>query len=644
MASQPEKQKSIYDLTVKDAKGNDVDLSTYKGKVLLIVNVASKCGLTNSNYIDLNHLYEKYKDQGMEILAFPCNQFGAQEPGTNDEIVEFACTNFKSEFPIFDKIEVNGENTSPVYKFLKSAKWGLLGDNIQWNFAKFLVDKNGQVSDQGYQSAAGNRVIAKVKPSTMWIDFKLVGIVLGKPLTVDMATRNQTRPSCARVKVEVNLVAKLSHRVKINEENDTTGEIKSKWTQIQYDYMPKYCKECCQQGYDEESWWNIHPKIYAMITTTTTTNPVYSHIVGSGEGVENQNTTCDQLMMLEQDKYEKQYMVLEGISPLAIGAGNLMKLTNKKKEDMDKEDLEDNIEIENLVRSGSDHAPMLLQFCRISEQDDTEDFSMLEVLPTIVSEAHNSELNKVPTMKKVKIAIMGLNRNNARGPDGTTGAFYQDAWNIIAKDLHQMIIAFFCGYELPGFITHTNMLVITTMEKYERFFGQKINEEKSALYLHKNVSNGAVVMTEMRKRDTHIWFDNWTGVGDMYSIMQDSKEWDDRYQYVQDLVLSGKWNEELLKNLFSKDMMAHILHKVRPPEWSSVKDKAIWIFDPREKFTIKSAWQYVRQRKMTNDFYKQLWIKGLPFKIVFFLWKMWKEKIPVDDTIRRWGVEGTSKC
>ncbi|KAM3200155.1 putative phospholipid hydroperoxide glutathione peroxidase [Capsicum annuum] len=154
MASQPEKQKSIYDLTVKDAKGNDVDLSTYKGKVLLIVNVASKCGLTNSNYIDLNHLYEKYKDQGMEILAFPCNQFGAQEPGTNDEIVEFACTNFKSEFPIFDKIEVNGENTSPVYKFLKSAKWGLLGDNIQWNFAKFLVDKNGQVSDRYYPTTS----------------------------------------------------------------------------------------------------------------------------------------------------------------------------------------------------------------------------------------------------------------------------------------------------------------------------------------------------------------------------------------------------------------------------------------------------------------------------------------------------------
>ncbi|XP_055806747.1 probable glutathione peroxidase 8 [Solanum dulcamara] len=155
MAGQPEKKpESVYDFTLKDAKGNDVDLSTYKGKVLLIVNVASKCGLTDSNYKDLNHLHEKYKDQGLEILAFPCNQFGAQEPGSNNEIVEFACTRFKSEFPIFDKIEVNGENTSPFYKFLKSAKWGLLGDNIQWNFAKFLVDKNGQVSDRYYPTTS----------------------------------------------------------------------------------------------------------------------------------------------------------------------------------------------------------------------------------------------------------------------------------------------------------------------------------------------------------------------------------------------------------------------------------------------------------------------------------------------------------
>ncbi|KAL0730737.1 hypothetical protein Bca4012_026831 [Brassica carinata] len=140
--------KSIYDFTVKDAKGNDVDLSTYKGKVLLIVNVASQCGLTNSNYTELAQLYQKYKDHGFEILAFPCNQFGNQEPGSNEEIVQFACTRFKAEYPIFDKVDVNGDTAAPIYKFLKSSKGGLFGDGIKWNFAKFLVDKDGNVVDR----------------------------------------------------------------------------------------------------------------------------------------------------------------------------------------------------------------------------------------------------------------------------------------------------------------------------------------------------------------------------------------------------------------------------------------------------------------------------------------------------------------
>ncbi|KAJ7536862.1 hypothetical protein O6H91_12G085600 [Diphasiastrum complanatum] len=139
---------SIHEFTVKDATGKDVDLSIYKGKVLLIVNVASQCGLTNNNYTELSELYTKYKDQGFEILAFPCNQFGGQEPGSNEDIVQFACTRFKAEFPIFDKVDVNGENTAPIYKFLKKEKGGFLGDGIKWNFAKFLVDKDGNVVDR----------------------------------------------------------------------------------------------------------------------------------------------------------------------------------------------------------------------------------------------------------------------------------------------------------------------------------------------------------------------------------------------------------------------------------------------------------------------------------------------------------------
>ncbi|PIA45940.1 hypothetical protein AQUCO_01600291v1 [Aquilegia coerulea] len=141
-------EKSIHDFTVKDIDGNDVSLSKFKGKALLIVNVASKCGLTSSNYTELSHIYDKYKTQGLEILAFPCNQFGGQEPGSNTEIKKFACTRYKAEFPIFDKVDVNGPNTAPVYQFLKSSTGGFLGDVVKWNFEKFLVDKNGKVVER----------------------------------------------------------------------------------------------------------------------------------------------------------------------------------------------------------------------------------------------------------------------------------------------------------------------------------------------------------------------------------------------------------------------------------------------------------------------------------------------------------------
>lgn len=142
-------EKSIHDFTVKDIDEKEVPLSKYKGKVLLVVNVASKCGLTTGNYTELSNIYEKYKAQGFEILAFPCNQFGGQEPGNNTQIKEFACTRFKAEFPIFDKVDVNGPNTAPVYKFLKSSKGtGLFGDGVKWNFEKFLIDRDGKVVER----------------------------------------------------------------------------------------------------------------------------------------------------------------------------------------------------------------------------------------------------------------------------------------------------------------------------------------------------------------------------------------------------------------------------------------------------------------------------------------------------------------
>uniref|UniRef100_A0A7N0TB15 Glutathione peroxidase n=1 Tax=Kalanchoe fedtschenkoi TaxID=63787 RepID=A0A7N0TB15_KALFE len=140
--------KSIHDFTVKDIDGKEVSLSKFKGKALLVVNVASQCGLTSSNYTELTQLYNKYKTKGFEILAFPCNQFGMQEPGSNPQIKQFACTRFKAEFPIFDKVDVNGPFTAPVYQFLKSSTGGFLGDLVKWNFEKFLVDKDGKVVER----------------------------------------------------------------------------------------------------------------------------------------------------------------------------------------------------------------------------------------------------------------------------------------------------------------------------------------------------------------------------------------------------------------------------------------------------------------------------------------------------------------
>ena len=133
--------QSIYDFTVKDDAGKDVSLAEYKGKVLLIVNTATRCGFT-PQYKDLEPLYQKYHAQGFEILDFPCNQFGQQAPGSIQEIHSFCTANFDIHFPQFDKIDVNGENAHPLYTWLKSQAGG--GD-IKWNFTKFLVGRDGKV-------------------------------------------------------------------------------------------------------------------------------------------------------------------------------------------------------------------------------------------------------------------------------------------------------------------------------------------------------------------------------------------------------------------------------------------------------------------------------------------------------------------
>jgi glutathione peroxidase len=136
---------NIYDFSAKDIDGKSQSLGAYKGKAMLIVNVASKCGFT-PQYTGLEKLYEKLKDQGLVVLGFPCDQFGHQEPGDEAEIKNFCSLNYDVQFPLFAKIDVNGANADPIYKYLKHEAKGLLGsESIKWNFTKFLVDKNGKV-------------------------------------------------------------------------------------------------------------------------------------------------------------------------------------------------------------------------------------------------------------------------------------------------------------------------------------------------------------------------------------------------------------------------------------------------------------------------------------------------------------------
>jgi glutathione peroxidase len=135
----------IYEYSVKDKDDSEIKMGDYRGKTLLIVNTASKCGFT-PQYDGLNKLQKKYADQGFSVLAFPCNQFGKQEPGSNSEIQDFCSLNFDVSFPVLAKIDVNGENEEPLFGHLKSEKPGIMGSKgIKWNFTKFLVDKNGEV-------------------------------------------------------------------------------------------------------------------------------------------------------------------------------------------------------------------------------------------------------------------------------------------------------------------------------------------------------------------------------------------------------------------------------------------------------------------------------------------------------------------
>lgn len=155
--------ESIYDITVNDIDGHPTQLSQFSGEALLIVNTASKCGFT-PQYAGLELLYNTYKDQGLIVLGFPCDQFGHQEPGDEQEIKSFCSLTYNVTFPLFAKIEVNGPNASPLFERLKAQSPGLLGtEAIKWNFTKFLVDRNGKVVD---------RYAPMTKPETLKADIE----------------------------------------------------------------------------------------------------------------------------------------------------------------------------------------------------------------------------------------------------------------------------------------------------------------------------------------------------------------------------------------------------------------------------------------------------------------------------------------
>jgi glutathione peroxidase len=154
---------TIYQFDATLNNGETINFADYQGKVLLIVNTASKCGFT-PQYEGLQSLYEQFKEQGLEILGFPCDQFGHQEPGNDVEIEQFCNLNFNVNFPLFKKVEVNGSGTVPVFKFLKESALGVMGSkSIKWNFTKFLVNKQGQVT---------KRYASTTKPAEMIKDLK----------------------------------------------------------------------------------------------------------------------------------------------------------------------------------------------------------------------------------------------------------------------------------------------------------------------------------------------------------------------------------------------------------------------------------------------------------------------------------------
>ncbi|KAK4733287.1 hypothetical protein R3W88_007548 [Solanum pinnatisectum] len=152
------------------------------------------------------------------------------------------------------------------------------------------------------------------------------------------------------------------------------------------------------------------------------------------------------------------------------------------------------------------------------------------------------------------------------------------------------------------------------------------------------------ILWQIRKGSSSLWHDNWTGLGDLYTIIGEKFEWNIRYEKIEDITSRGEWNEEVIHEILSTELAEHIISNIKPPRGRNETDKPCWMLDTKGIFSVKSAWNYVRHKEEPNQIYKRIWTKGLPFKMAFLMWRLWKFKIPVDDRVRRWGIAGPSRC
>ncbi|KAH0664941.1 hypothetical protein KY285_026147 [Solanum tuberosum] len=152
------------------------------------------------------------------------------------------------------------------------------------------------------------------------------------------------------------------------------------------------------------------------------------------------------------------------------------------------------------------------------------------------------------------------------------------------------------------------------------------------------------ILWQIKGGSTSVWHDNWTGLGDLYTITGDNMEWDDTYTSVNELTKYGEWDLTVLKDIFPRELVEHILQHIRPPSNRGEIDTPCWMLDAKGVFSVKTTWQYIRHENGDNKIYKWIWTKGVPFKMAFLMWRLWKFKIPIDNRVRRWGVQGPSKC